>query len=109
MGLLRIRRLTSPDCFRVEALDTDDTMPETFSLQYPLNQRKKSKRLLKETSTHSSLGKFSKALDHVPKELKSDANDKQLKAAFESAKSVSILMTGKTGSGKSTLACEWHR
>ena len=41
-------------------------------------------------------------MSKLPKELKS-YNKEELKQIFENAKSVSILVTGKTGSGKSTL------
>ncbi len=64
---------SSPDCFRVEPLDTDDTVPNE----------------LKGNDNYNTVAA-----------LKCAALES---AAFKSAKSISILVTGKTGCGKSSL------
>ncbi len=80
----------------VNRIDPDDDMPEIPAA----SQQGDSPQMRVQNKAEAEFYKF---LNHLPKELEGKVNLEQMKNVYENAKSVGILVTGKTGTGKSTL------
>ncbi len=94
---------SSDDVLRVEPDSGSTSAESSLVFDSPVKKsatRDHSKKVVRKSEAEIEFDKF---LADIPKELRSVVSPKQLKAAFDGASSVSILVTGKTGSGKSTL------